>query len=356
MTRGKSVACSDHNVEEDAVPAPPEDRPSITREDVALHAGVSTAVVSYVVNSGPRNVAPATRARVLESINSLGYRPNAAARALKLGVSELIGLVLSDNTNPFFAEFSRAIEKAAAETGLSVIFTNSALVPSKEHEQVQKLISRQVDGLLLASTDDEPNLSSATAAKVRVVMLDRSEPLPGFSSVGVDFRVASRVAVEHLIGHGHRRIGLVSGAPGGLTTTAREQGWEDALVAAGLPLGPVVRGEWGRNGGYQSGIRMLADPQRPTAIYSISDLQSIGLLRALHEAHIDVPGAMAVVSFDGSSESEFSWPPLTVMRQPVEAMARAAVAALGRGADAKPEHRSFTSELIVRQSCGCLPL
>ena len=338
------------------MPAPPEDRPSITREDVALHAGVSTAVVSYVVNSGPRNVAPATRARVLESINSLGYRPNAAARALKLGVSELIGLVLSDNTNPFFAEFSRAIEKAAADTGLSVIFTNSALVPSKEHEQVQKLVSRQVDGLLLASTDDEPNLSSATAAKVRVVMLDRSEPLPGFSSVGVDFRVASRVAVEHLIGHGHRRIGLVSGAPGGLTTTAREQGWEDALVAAGLPLGPVVRGEWGRNGGYQSGIRMLADPQRPTAIYSISDLQSIGLLRALHEAHIDVPGAMAVVSFDGSSESEFSWPPLTVMRQPVEAMARAAVAALGRGADAKPEHRSFTSELIVRQSCGCLPL
>jgi LacI family transcriptional regulator len=338
------------------VQSPPEERASITRKDVALHAGVSTAVVSYVVNSGPRNVAPETRARVLESISSLGYRPNAAARALKRGVSELVGLVLSDNTNPYFAEFSRAIEEAATEKGLSVIFTNSALVQGREHEQVQKLVARQVDGLLLASTEDEPNLSSATAANVRVVMLDRSEPLPGFSSVGVDFREASRVAVEHLIGHGHRRIGLISGVPGGLTTTAREQGWEDALVAAGLPLGPVVRGAWGRKGGYQSGMQLLAGPDRPTAIFCISDLHAIGLLRALHEAHIEVPASMAVVSFDGSSESEFSWPPLTVMRQPVEEMARAAVAALGRGAGAKPEHRSFTAELITRQSCGCVPL
>ncbi len=341
--------------EEDVMLSTPEGRPSITRKDVAIHAGVSTAVVSYVVNSGPRNVAPATRERVLESINRLGYRPNAAARALKRGVSELVGLVLSDNANPYFAEFSRAIEKAAADEGLSVIFTNSSLVPGQEHEQVQKLVSRQVDGLLLASTEDDPNLSSAKAANVRVVMLDRSEPFPGFSSVGVNFREASRVAVEHLIGHGHRRIGLISAVPGGLTTSAREKGWEDALVAAGLPLGPVVRGEWGRNGGYRSGMRMLRDPSRPTAIYSISDLQSIGLLRALHEARIAVPGSMAVVSFDGSSESEFSWPPLTVMRQPVEAMARAAIAALGRPAGAKTSHQGFTAELIVRRSCGCPP-
>jgi LacI family transcriptional regulator len=344
------------HVEKDAMLSPREDRPSITRKDVALHAGVSTAVVSYVVNEGPRNVAPATRARVLESISSLGYRPNAAARALKLGVSELVGLVLSDNANPYFAEFSRAIEKAATDKGLSVIFTNSALVQGQEHMQVQKLVSRQVDGLLLASTEDDPNLTSAKEANVRVVMLDRSEPLPGFSSVGVNFREASRVVVEHLIWHGHRRIGLVSGAPGGLTTSAREQGWEDALRAAGLPLGPVVRGDWGRNGGYQSGMELLANPHRPTAVYAISDLQAIGLLRALHEAHIDVPDSMAVVSFDGSSESEFSWPPLTVMRQPVEEMARAAIAALGRPAGTKPEHRSFTAELVVRQSCGCVPL
>lgn len=336
--------------------SPPEDRPSITRQDVAIHAGVSTAVVSYVVNDGPRNVAPATRARVLASISSLGYRPNAAARALKLGVSELVGLVLSDNANPYFAEFSRAVEKAATDKGLSVILANSALVQGKEHLQVQKLVARQVDGLLLASTEDEPNLESTKEAKVRVVMLDRSEPLPGFSSVGVDFREASRVAVEHLISHGHRRIGLISGVPGGLTTTAREQGWEDALTAAGLPLGPVVRGEWGRNGGYRSGMELLEAPDRPTAVYAISDLQAIGLLRALHEAHVDVPGSMAVVAFDGSSESEFSWPPLTVMRQPVEDMARAAIAALGRASDQTPDHQSFAADLITRQSCGCIPL
>src|SRR5487761_2102268 len=127
------------------------DRP-VTRTDVALRAGVSSAVVSYVVNSGPRNVAPETRERVLQAILELGYHPNASARALKRGVSDTIGLVISDITNPFFSEYSHAIEEAAAERGLSVIFTNSALAVSHEREVIYKMMLRGVDGLLLAST------------------------------------------------------------------------------------------------------------------------------------------------------------------------------------------------------------
>ncbi len=328
-------------------------RPTVTRGDVATQAGVSTAVVSYVVNSGPRNVAPATRERVLEAIKLLGYRPNAAARALKLGVSEIIALVISDNTNPFFAEYAQAVEKSAGERGLSVILTNSALSRTRERHLVQKLVSRQVDGVLLATTDDEPDFTAARDANISVVLLDRTGPTEGVASVGVDYYAASRMAVDHLISHGHENIGLISGRTGGLTTSERERGWRDALVAAGLPEGPIVHVDFSRGGGYEGGKQLLDLPQRPTAIYALSDMQAIGLLRAVHESGVRVPEDLAVVTFDGSAESEFSWPPLTSMRQPVVEMAQAAVDALGSGFSDVTAHQTFTAELVIRQSCGC---
>ncbi len=328
-------------------------RRAATRTDVANHAGVSTAVVSYVVNDGPRNVAPATRMRVLESIRVLGYRPNAAARALKIGVTELIGLVMPDSTNPFFAEYARAIEKAAAAKGLSTILVNSARDTTHEQELVHKLISRQVDGLLLAAADDDPELSGAVESNIPVVLLNRAGPMEGIWSVGVNFHEASRVAVNHLIGHGHRRIGLISGFTDGSITSERERGWRDALRTAGLPVGPMECDDFTREGGYHAGRRLLELSERPTAIYVVSDIQAVGLLRAIHEAGVLVPGDIAVVSFDGSMESEFSWPPLTSVHQPVEEMARAAIEALAVPDRRPAHHREYTAELIVRQSCGC---
>ncbi|MFC5502694.1 LacI family DNA-binding transcriptional regulator [Lysinimonas soli] len=329
----------------------------VTRTDVARRAGVSSAVVSYVVNAGPRNVAPETRERVLRAIEELGYRPNASARALKRGVSETIGLIVSDITNPFFSEYSHAIEEAAAERGLSVIFTNSALAISPERDVIYKMILRGVDGLILASTLDEPELDAAKAAGIPVVLIDRAHAVEGHASIGSDFREASRVAVEHLLGHGHTRIGFVTGYSGGSTTTEREAGGREAILRAGLEPGPVVRAQFSRDGGYDAGIRMLQLPERPTAVYVMSDQQAIGFLNAVHEAGLRIPGEMAVVSFDGSTESEFSWPPLTTMRQPVREMARAAVGLLSlRDADSLVHH-TFEAPLLVRSSCGCnLPL
>ena len=334
--------------------ASPRDRP-VTRTDVAKLAGVSSAVVSYVVNSGPKNVAPETRERVLSAIEELGYRPNATARALKRGVSETIGLIIADITNQFFSEYSHAIEQAAAERGLSVIFTNSALAVATESEVISKMALRGVDGLLLASNFDDPDLDVARAAGVPVVLLDRSIPVPGHGSVGTNFLPASRTAVEHLIWHGHKRIGVVTGFTGGSTTADRERGWRDALTGAGLPLGPMVRAPFSRGGGFEAGVRMLElDPaDRPTAVFALSDEMSIGFMNAVHRAGLRIPEDMAVVSFDGSSESTFSWPPLTTMRQPVREMAHAAVELLDRRDAASHQHYTFDAQLIVRQSCGC---
>lgn len=328
-------------------------RVGATRQDVADLARVSSAVVSYVVNSGPRNVAPATRERVLNAIQELQYRPNATARALKRGVSEIIGLVISDNTNPYFAEFARAIERVAASKGLSVIFINSAESHDDETELVGKLLSRQVDGLLWASIDDNPDVSAAQAAGISLVLLDRARPMAGVATLGVDFRGASRIAVEHLIGHGHENIALICGSAEGASTTDRRAGWGDALEAAGLELGPIVYEQFTRDGGYAAGKVLMAMGVRPSAVYVTSDLQAVGLLRALHEHGARVPEDIAVITFDGSVESEFTWPPLTAMHQPVVEMARTAIDALISQKIHGGKHTAFTADLVVRESCGC---
>lgn len=334
---------------------------AVTRTDVARRAGVSSAVVSYVVNSGPRNVAPETRERVLNAIEELGYRPNASARALKRGVSDTIGLIISDITNPFFSEYAHAIEEAAAERGLSVIFTNSSLAAGTgadtrgtEADLIYRMILSGVDGLLLASIMDAPDLDVARAAGIPVVLLDRAVAFAGHASVGSNFREASRIAVEHLIGHGHERIGMITGFTGGPTTDDREQGWRDALEDAGLDLGPVIRVPYSRPGGFKAGVELLQSRDHPTAIFALSDQQSIGLLYAIHQAGLRIPGDIAVASFDGSTESAFSWPPLTTMRQPVREMAHAAVDLLGKKDPSSHAHFTFSAPLVVRQSCGCI--
>ena len=326
----------------------------VTRKDVARYAGVSTAVVSYVLNGGPKKVAPATEAKEQDAIRVLGYRPNAAARALKLGSSETLGLIIPDNTNPFFSLFAHAVEDAAADLGYALVLSNSDGNLAKERRNIRNLAARQVDGVLLASVLFEPDLESLATADIPSVLLNQEHDAPGFNSIGVDLAAGARIAVEHLIGHGHTNIGLAMGTNVSSSTDGREVGWREALREAGLPEGPIYYSEFTRPGGYLAGQRMLASANRPTAVFASSDMQAVGLLRAVHEAGVAGPGEIAVTSFDGAVEAEYSWPPLTTVEQPVAAMAEAAVAALvdaRRGEE--PRHRIFPTTLHVRQSCGC---
>ncbi|HEY8753493.1 MAG TPA: LacI family DNA-binding transcriptional regulator [Arthrobacter sp.] len=329
-------------------------RGPVTRKDVARYAGVSTAVVSYVVNGGPKNVAPATEAKVLDAISILGYRPNAAARALKLGSSETLGFIVPDNSNPFFSLFAHAVEDAATALGYALVLSNSDGNLAKERRHIRNLAARQVDGVLLASVLFEPDLEVLETAGIPSVLLNHAAVSPGFNSVGVDLEAGARTAVEHLIGHGHRNIGLAIGTNVSNELDGREVGWLNALREAGLPEGPTARSEFDRPGGYAAGKRLLASGNRPTAIFASSDTQGVGILRAIHEAGLSVPGDIALVSFDGSIESEYSWPALTTVAQPVRAMAEWAVRALvGDGSGRALQQRIFPSELIIRQSCGC---
>jgi len=311
----------------------------VTRNDVARYAGVSTAVVSYVVNDGPRAVSPQARERVLEAIRVLGYRPNATARALRTGSTQTFGLITPDGGNPLFAELAKAIDKAAAERGYVVLQTSADGDPETERTKVAQLLARQVSGLVLVTPAEAPELAGAD---VPVVVVNRL--LPGVSSVRPRYREGARRAVEHLLWHGHTRIALVIGGRG-----ERESGWRDALRAAGLEDGPVVRVAFSREGGYAAGQELIA--QRPTAVFASSDLQAIGVLRAVREAGLRVPEDVAVVAFDGTAEAEYCWPPLTVVRQPVERMAAEVVRQLVEGTVDRPT--VYPTELIIRKSCGC---
>jgi LacI family transcriptional regulator len=340
-----------NNMTTPAVQAP---RSPVTRKDVARYAGVSTAVVSYVVNGGPKKVAPATEAKVQDAIRVLGYRPNAAARALKLGSSETLGLIVPDNSNPFFSLLAHAVEDAAAELGYALLLTNSDGNLAKERRNIRNLAARQVDGVLLASVLFEPDLEDLEKADIPSVLMNHGREAEGFNSIGVDLAAGARIAVEHLIGHGHTRIGLVMGTNVSSEIDGRELGWLQALNDAGVPEGQIVHSAFTRPGGYIAGQRLLASPNRPTAIFASSDMQAIGILRAVREAGLTVPGDIAIASFDGSVEAEYSWPALTTVEQPVREMAEAAVAALvGAGRGAPAQHRIFPTKLHVRQSCGC---
>jgi LacI family transcriptional regulator len=310
--------------------------------------------VSYVVNGGPKKVAPGTEAKVQDAIRILGYRPNAAARALKLGSSETIGLVIPDNSNPFFSLLAHAVEDAAAELGYALLLTNSDGNLAKERRNIRNLASRQVDGVVLASVLFEPDLEALESAEIPAVLLNHGGQAPGFNSVGVDLASGATTAVEHLIGHGHTNIALAMGTNVGNDFDLREQGWLQALTAAGLPEGQIFRGAFSREGGYAVGRRLVAAANRPTAIFASSDMQAIGILRAIHEAGLTVPGDIALTSFDGAAEAEYSWPALTTVEQPVRVMAEAAVNALvGAARGRAAEHRIFPTELRIRQSCGC---
>lgn len=336
----------------DATPA--VSRKVVTRADVARYAGVSSAVVSYVVNRGPRPVAPETANRVRRAIEVLGYRPNSSARALRRGVSDTIGLVIPDSNNPFFAELGLEIQRLAAESDRAVLVSSTIGHRRQVQRTIDDLLGRQVDGLILRGDASYRDPLENRQVGVPYVLIDTMIPIPGRRSVGSDLRQGAEVLVEHLITtHGLTRVGLIMGEDFSGLTDPRELGWREAQRRHGLSDGPIARGAFSRPGGYAAMRRMIGSGNLPQAVFASSDLQAIGVLRALHEAGIGVPGDVAVVSFDGTIESEYSWPGLTAARQPISDIAAEALRLLTAGSETGDVFRLFPTELILRRSCGC---
>ena len=190
------------------------DRELVTthRKDVAELAGVSPAVVSYVLNGGPRGVAPETRARVLAAVESLAYRPNGIARSLRMSRTMTLGLVIPDSANPFFAELARAVEEAAFDAGYTLLVGNATEDEARQTTYVRTFLQRQVDGLLLVPAHGPVEcLTELRGSNTPWVVMDRRVDVADVSQVLVDSRGGAHAATSHLLGHGRRVIALSLG-------------------------------------------------------------------------------------------------------------------------------------------------
>lgn len=319
----------------------------VTRSDVARLAGVSTAVVSYALNGGPRPIAAATREKVLDAARMLGYRPNAAARALSRGQSDLLALVVPTVEQAYFAHLAGAVETAAREAGLSLLIASA--MPAHVGTIVHDLIGQQLRGLVLAAEATADATAEILSSRLPTVLINQAAPAKALQTLGPDFRGGAREAVRHLIEvHDHRRIAYV-GAD--VDADERAVGWREALRRAGLEADAVVDVPFSHAGGREAvGILSARHPD-VTAAFFASDQLAIGAIAGLADRGRRAPDDLAMVAFDGSPEAEYAVPALTTVDVPIAGMAKDAVAML---LDAPaPGHRNYDVELLVRRSCGC---
>ncbi|MGZ9931771.1 LacI family DNA-binding transcriptional regulator [Streptomyces sp. NC-S4] len=336
----------------------------VTRDDVARLAGTSTAVVSYVINNGPRPVAPATRERVLAAIKELGYRPDRVAQAMASRRTDLIGMIVPDARQPFFAEMAHAVEQAAAERGKMVLVGNSDYRTEREVHYLRAFLGMRVSGLILVSQGmSEQAASEIEAWDARVVLLhERPEAIDDVAVVTDDIGGA-QLATRHLLEHGHEYVACIGGIENtpsvGDPVADHVEGWRRAMQEAGRSIeGRLIEAPYNRYDAYTVALEVLARPDRPTAIFCATDDQAIGVLRAARELRIDVPGDLAVAGFDDVKEAALTDPPLTTIASDRPAMARAAVDLVLddglRVAGSRRERlKQFPSALVIRRSCGC---
>jgi LacI family transcriptional regulator len=330
-----------------------------TMNDVARVADVSIATVSHVIN-GTRFVSAQRVERVHAAMQELGYTPDATARSLRVGRTDTLGLVVPDNSNPFFAALARWIEEAGFDAGYTTILANSNERPDREHRYVSTLVSKRVDGLILApSRGDHGTLARVLQnAGTPVVVVDRDAALPNADVVLYDNEGGSHEATSYLIGLGHVSIGCVAGPADATSAAERVHGFRRAMADAGLPLSEhsVVEGDFLFEGGREATARLLATGEKFTALVAGNDLMAAGAIRELAARGISVPRDMSVIGFDDAPLAQMVSPALTTMRQPLQEMASAAVSQLLSrisGSDGVgPTRQMLSTTLVVRDTTG----
>lgn len=334
-----------------------------TITDVATEAGVHPSTVSRVLNDHATAsvkwgaFAPETRQRVLAAADRLGYRPSAIARSLRLQRTLTLGMLVPDIRNPFFSSIIKGAEDAALERGYNIILCNSNDEPQREATYLRVLRERQVDGLLIASSQ----MADDTIAGLReeafpFVLLNRATRSTEDLAVVVDNHAAAVEVVGHLAALGHRRVGHIAGPQNTTTGVDRREGYRAGVLAYGLDDEPqlVIEADaFSEEAGQQALRIMLAGPARPTAVFAANDLIAIGMLQRLREIGAHVPGDLSIVGFNDIPLAGLLEPALTTVRVPQLAMGVAGAHLLIDRLEGRPiaEVRlTMPTELVVRAS------
>lgn len=326
-----------------------------TRDDVARLAKTSTAVVSYVINDGPRHVSEERRQRVLAAMAALDYHPNALAQKLGATETRTLGMIVPNISNAYFSELALAVEDESVGHGRLLFLGNSNEDVAREGAYLESFIRQRVDGILIIGVAQSVTIERARRAGIAVVVVDRDLDDDDVVTVSIDHRAAARAATEHLLGHGHRAIACVTGPEGQAVAIDRLRGWEDALRSAGIDPGAqrIVRSPFSVTGGRQAWAEIASSGA--TAVFLGSDDQARGFIAAAHDAGSGIPSSLAVVSVDGTREGAQGSPTLTAVRQPYREIARIAIGALLDPPGA-PDHIYVDADLRLGRSCGCDPI
>lgn len=325
--------------------------------DVARKAGVSSSTVSHVINE-TRFVSEEIRQRVYQAIEELDYQPNAVARSLRTRKSRIIGVVVSDITNPFFTASVRAIEDEASKHGYSIILCDTDEQSKREKKYLNILMSRQVEGIIVApSTENTSVLASIVEAGVPVVLLDREVPGLSLDVVECDNEGGAFEAVSYLIQRGHRRIGIVSGRLDVSTGVQRLAGYKRALQEHDIEIDQdfIKVGDYRLDVAYEKTRELLDFVHRPSALFVCSNQMTLGAVMAVRDAGLRIPNDISLIGFDDPEWAALMDPPLTVVAQPVRELGiRAADILISRIrglASQEPTQVKLAVDFAERESC-----
>jgi LacI family transcriptional regulator len=299
----------------------------ITLKELAAQAGVHPSTVSRIVNDDPRlRVSPKTRARVKELLKKTGYRPDGMARGLKLRQSFVLGVLVPDVLNPLFAAIFRGVEDAALEEGYTVILSSTDGHEDREREILLTLQSRMIDGMIVASASlRDPSVRWLRTHGIPHVLVNRYSDLKDFF-VGTDDRAGAKLATEHLLALGHKRIAHLAGSPRFSTAVNRRKGYEEALTGAGIEPDPalVVETSLAAGGGVMATHRLLDVRKPPTAVVAVNDVAAVGAYDAADQMGLRIPADLAITGYNDIPLAARLRPGLTTIHVPAQEFGRAA--------------------------------
>jgi LacI family transcriptional regulator len=336
-----------------------ENPTNVTIKDVARLSGVSPMTVSRVINQSLR-VSPVTRSRVEQAIAELGYVPSRLARGLSRQKTGTIALIVPDVANPFFTLIVRGAEDVARRAGYRVLLCDTRFDLTLEAEVIEEMIAHRVEGIVIAPVSDASRNQLKRLARFGVpfVLIDRTVPGVDCDVVLGESIAGARSLVEHLIGLGHHRIGMIVEDENVSTARERRAGYVEALERAGIELDPalVVHAAADPRGGAVGMTKLLQLAERPTGVFTVNNLVALGAIEAVRAAGLEVPDDVALVCYDDIEYASRLYPFLTVMLQPAETFGTLGTQLLFERIAGRPLDRTrkvvLPADFVVRESCG----
>jgi len=330
-----------------------------TIKDVARRAGVAVSTASVALSrSAP--VSEEVIAKVEAAVREIGYVPHGGARSLRMGQSRLIGLILPDITNPHFAKVAKVVESVCLGAGYMVAVYSTSEDHDRERQILTMMRMQRVEGLIIIPTRSDAEHGARVIGQIHVptILLDSYVDGLPYDVIKLDNIAAGKIATEHLIGLGHTRIAATAGRSNIVTGEDRLKGYFLAHEEHGLPVDDdlLVPGRFDQTVAHDGIIKRMREPNPPTAIFALSNMMTLGVLHALRELGLSVPGDVSVIGIDDFDFAHIMNPPPTVVAAPVLEMAQASIAALlgeiSRKSPPTGNRTIFSPKLIVRESCA----